>query len=110
MEITQLSAVELADAIREKRLSAREALDACLKRVDELNPALNAIVDLQAERAVSAAAAIDVKVARARPLGRLAGVPLTIKSSIDVAALRCECGSKFLEGRRARRNGKTTGE
>lgn len=104
MEIAKLSATDLAAAVRGKRLSAREVVSAFLTRIEELNPRLNAIVDLQAERALAAAAAVDDKVARGEDVGRLVGVPLTIKSSIDVAGLHCECGSRLLLGRTARKN------
>ncbi len=104
MEITKLSAVEIAAGVRDKRFTAVEVVTAHLSQIERLNPALNAIVDLQAERALEAGAAVDAKVERGAALGRLAGVPLTIKSSIDVAGLRCECGSRFLAGRKARAN------
>jgi len=59
-----------------------------------LNPALNAIVALDAERARDAARAHNRK-------GTLAGVPLTIKGSLDVARVARECGSRLRAGHRA---------
>ncbi len=104
MEIHELPATRLTELIRSRRLSAREAVGSCLTRIEQRNPALNAIVDLDAEGALKAADSIDAKIGRGDPVGRLAGVPLTIKSSIDVAGLRCECGSRFMAGRKARQN------
>ena len=75
-----------------------------LRQIDEWNPKINAITHVDAEGALQQAAAADEAQANGRPLGRLHGVPLTIKSSIDVRGLRCECGSRFREGHIAERD------
>ena len=97
-ELTSLSAVELARKIRSRQVSSREVVQAHLARAAEWNPKLNAIVHLDSEGALQQAAAADEAQANGRPLGRLHGVPLTIKASIDVKGLRCECGSRFRQG------------
>ncbi|MEZ5392502.1 MAG: amidase [Bryobacterales bacterium] len=103
-EITSLSATELARRIRSRALSSREVVQAHLDRISEWNPRLNAIVDLDAEGALEQAARADEAQANGRPLGRLHGVPLTIKASIDVRGLRSECGSRFRQGYVAERD------
>lgn len=103
-QLTSLSAVELARKIRSRQVSSREAVQAHLDRIEEWNPKLNAIVHLDSEGARQQAAAADEAQANGRPLGRLHGVPLTIKASIDVKGLRCECGSRFREGYVAERD------
>ncbi len=84
-EFWRWGAVEIAAAIREKRVSSTEVLESCLKRVEAVNPSVNAIVDLMEDEARGAARAADAAVARGEALGPLHGVPVTIKVNIDVA-------------------------
>ena len=81
--IWRWSATRIARAIRMREISAREALDACLARMAQVNPKLNAVtVDLSGPARASADAA-DRAVARGDPLGSLHGVPVTIKENVD---------------------------
>jgi len=77
------SATELARAIRERRLGARDALEMYLSRVDRLNAAINAIVVLDRDGARARAAQADAALARGEVWGPLHGVPMTIKESHD---------------------------
>ncbi|MCI0623909.1 MAG: amidase, partial [Acidobacteria bacterium] len=86
-----MSAAEMADGIRRKRFSPVELLQAHLTRIERLNPRLNAFVSLRTEQALEEARAAEAALARS-PLPPLLGVPVTIKSAIDVAGLRCETG------------------
>src|SRR5450755_2787181 len=70
-----LSAVEMAQLIRAKKLSAREALAAHLKQIERVNPKVNAIVTLVPEMAAAAAARADEMQARKEKLGPLHGLP-----------------------------------
>lgn len=103
-ELLQASAGELAAKIRGKQISSRELVEACLARYEARHSALNAIVDLGADEALAAADAADRAIAQGEATGPLHGVPLTIKSSIDVAGRLCECGSNFRRGRRAQKD------
>src|SRR5579872_1336987 len=69
------SAIEMAQLIRAKKLSAREALAAHLKQIERVNPKVNAIVTLVAERAEKAAAQADEMQAHGAKLGPLHGLP-----------------------------------
>lgn len=80
------------------------ALEARIERIERLNPTLNAIVDSDLDRARREAEAADSAQRAGRSLGALHGVPLTMKSSLDVQGLRCECGSRFRQGRVAERD------
>ncbi len=102
--LTSFGAVALARKIRSGQVSSREVVQAHLERTALWNPRLNAIVHLDAEGALEQAAAADQAQAAGQPLGRLHGVPLTMKASIDVQGLRCECGSRFREGYVAERD------
>ena len=98
-ELTFLSAVSMAEQIRQKRLSPVELVEAHLARIEELNPKLNAFVQVDAERARQQARVAEADLSRGEKLGPLHGVPLSIKSSMGVAGLRCESGSKLRAGR-----------
>lgn len=84
-ELWQLGALELADRIRRREVSSREVLEAHLARVDDCNGALNAIVRVLADEARVAADAADASLAAGDDIGRLHGVPCTVKENIDVA-------------------------
>jgi Asp-tRNA(Asn)/Glu-tRNA(Gln) amidotransferase A subunit family amidase len=97
-------ATRMAALIRERKISPSELLEAHLRRIEQVNPKLNAIIHLDAERARREAAAAERMVMAGGETGPLLGVPLTIKSSIDVVGLRCECGSKLRAGTIPRRD------
>ena len=83
--VWQWSAVETAEAIRQRRISAEAVVQAHIARMRAANPALNAVVvDLSAQ-AIEAARAADRAQASGAVLGALHGVPVTIKINIDVA-------------------------
>ena len=88
----------MAEQIRQKKLSPVELVDAHLARIEKLNPKLNAFVQVEAEGAHREARAAEDAVLRGEKLGPLHGVPVSIKSSIEVAGLRCEAGSKLRAG------------
>jgi amidase len=78
-------ATRLAAAIRSREISSREAVTACLSRIQDVNPRLNAItVDLSAE-ALAAADRADAVLARGDAIGPLHGVPVAIKENVDQA-------------------------
>jgi Asp-tRNA(Asn)/Glu-tRNA(Gln) amidotransferase A subunit family amidase len=97
-DLTRLSAAEMAELIAGKKVSPVELVRAHLDRIEELNPTLNAFVCVDAERALAAAHRAEAGLMRDGARGRLYGVPISIKSSIDVAGLPCECGSKLRAG------------
>lgn len=84
-EIWRLDAVDLAQAIRVRAISARQAVTACLERLEAVNPSINAVVDVLADEALAAAQAADEAVSRGAELGPLHGVPVTIKVNVDQA-------------------------
>jgi len=94
-ELNFLSAACMAERIRRQQISPVELVEAHLSRIGELNPKLNAFVDIDCEGARRQARAAEAAVARGEEVGPLHGVPLSIKSSIDVAGMRCEAGSKL---------------
>jgi Asp-tRNA(Asn)/Glu-tRNA(Gln) amidotransferase A subunit family amidase len=97
-ELNFLSAVSMAERIHRRELSPVELVDAHLTRIEELNSRLNAFVQVDADGARRRARDAEEAVLRGEKLGPLHGVPLSIKSSIQVAGLRCESGSKLRAG------------
>jgi amidase len=85
------SAGELAGMVRAGELSARELVQVSLDRIEELNPRLNAFVEIDAERAL--AAAEEVRPGDERPF---AGVPIAIKNNRPVSGLRITIGCSLL--------------
>jgi len=92
MELTRLSALELARGIAGAEMSAVEVVEAHLARIEEVNPVLNAVVVVLADTARAEAAALDVRIAAGEQVGPLAGVPLTVKENIDMSGLATTWG------------------
>lgn len=102
-DLAYRSAGDLAAAIRRRELSAVEALEAAVARVEQRNPEVNVVVTLDVDRARDRAAAIDraLDSADGRPggpadPGPLAGVPITIKDSLMVEGVRTTSGAPEL--------------
>ncbi|MFD7628227.1 amidase [Streptomyces sp. NPDC059851] len=83
----QLSAAEQAEAVRRAEVSAVELVDSHLERIAEVNPRVNAVTQLMAERARADAAALDRRRSAGEALGPLAGVPFTVKETTAVAGV-----------------------
>jgi Asp-tRNA(Asn)/Glu-tRNA(Gln) amidotransferase A subunit family amidase len=95
-DLIYTSLVEMAEMVRARKISPVELAEADLKRIEQLNPKLNAIVSMDAGRVraqAKAAEAAAVSRSGKDALGPLHGVPLTIKSSIDTSGELCECGT-----------------
>jgi len=89
--IARLTAVELAQRIRTGAVSATETVQAFLARIGEINPQINAIVQL-APDALDRARQADLDLAQGRLHGPLHGVPFTVKDAFDVAGLPTTVG------------------
>ena len=97
-ELTFLSANAMAEHVRCKKVSPVELVEAHLSRIERVNPVLNAYVQVSSERARTEARLAEDAVARGKVTGPLHGVPISIKSSIEVAGLKNEAGSRLREG------------
>src|SRR6204780_3629848 len=91
-------AVTLAEKVRSKKISPVELVEAHLAHIAKLNPKLNAFVQVDAERALNAAQDAEIAVMQEKMLAPLHGVPISIKSSISVAGMRCESGPRLRAG------------
>jgi aspartyl-tRNA(Asn)/glutamyl-tRNA(Gln) amidotransferase subunit A len=92
-DITELDATSLAHLIRSRQLGAVEVTQACLARMDALEPQLHAFCTPTPELALSQARAVERAVMRGDTLGPLAGVPVAIKDLILTAGIRTASGS-----------------
>ncbi len=90
-----LSAAGLTALYRGHRVSPVEVVQACLARIDTVNPTLNALVTIDREGALSSARASEARWGVDAPNGPLDGVPVTVKDNIPVAGLRSTWGSRL---------------
>jgi Asp-tRNA(Asn)/Glu-tRNA(Gln) amidotransferase A subunit family amidase len=92
-EPCDLSALEARRLIGRKALSPVELLESCLRRIDEVNPAVNAVVARDDEAARAAARAAETAVMGGEHLGALHGLPVGIKDLYDARGLKTTYGS-----------------
>jgi Asp-tRNA(Asn)/Glu-tRNA(Gln) amidotransferase A subunit family amidase len=100
-DIVYSSLIDMAEGVRARNVSPVELTDAHLSRIHELNPKLNAFVTVDDERARVQAKLAESAISsgtKSNFIGPLHGVPISIKCSIDVTGLPCECGSVLRKG------------
>jgi Asp-tRNA(Asn)/Glu-tRNA(Gln) amidotransferase A subunit family amidase len=98
-ELCFLSACELVRRYRAGSLSPVEATQAVLDRIADVNPDVNALYHVDAERALDAARAAEGRWHRGAPMGVLDGVPVTLKDSVRVAGMPTPNGTRALADR-----------
>jgi amidase len=86
------SALEAADKLRRREVTARELVDAVFTQIEKVNPRVNAVVELRREAALDQARAADEALAVGERLGPLHGVPMTVKDSFNVAGMHTTWG------------------
>ncbi|MDD5312900.1 MAG: amidase family protein [Dehalococcoidia bacterium] len=96
-EICRMTVMEMAQAIRDRTLSPVEVMDAVLRRIEKLNPTVNAFCTLVTERARKEAKEAENKVKSGDKLGLLHGVPVSIKDLLFTEGIRTTGGSKIFE-------------
>jgi Asp-tRNA(Asn)/Glu-tRNA(Gln) amidotransferase A subunit family amidase len=97
-EITPLSALQIAEQVRNRTLSPLEVVEAHLARIEQVNPKINAFVQFDGQRALEHARDAEAAIVRGDQLGPLHGVPISIKISVEVAGFKCEAGTKLRAG------------
>ena len=96
LDLRTATASDLTHALETREISSRELLDALLERTERVNPALNAIVALDADRARLAAAEADESTARGEAAGPLHGLPMTVKDVWETEGLVTTAGAPAL--------------
>ena len=97
MDILEYSAVELSAAIREGKVTATDAMEAVLARIDAREKDINAYVTVDREQALRAAASVQEKIEKGELTGPLAGVPVAVKDNMCTEGMLTTCSSKILE-------------
>jgi len=90
------STAALISALNNGELTSRSLTEACLARIDELNPQTNAFVSVDREAALAKADAVDAKRSSGGDVGLLSGLPIGIKDNMCQTGTPTTCGSKML--------------
>ena len=96
-DLTRLSLAEVSALVHRRTVSPVELTQACLLRIERLNPALNAFVTVQAEDAMREARVAEAEIRSGRWRGPLHGVPIALKDLIHTAGVRTTAGSAILK-------------
>lgn len=96
MDLKQMTAVELSAAIRDKKVTVREAVEASLTALDKSEESLNCYVTVDREGALQRADEIQKKIDDGTLTGPLAGVPVAIKDNMCTKGMLTTCSSKIL--------------
>lgn len=97
MDILEYSVVELSAAIKEGKVTAVDAMEAVLARIDEKESIINAYVTIDRERALRTATDVQDRIQKGELTGALAGVPVAIKDNMCTEGMLTTCSSKILE-------------
>ena len=97
-QITNLSVGDLTRLVLSRDLSAEEVAAAHLRQIGELNPAVNALVHVNADHALAEAVRLDRDLRRGLDRGPLAGIPFVVKDNIDVHGQVTASGSRAHQG------------
>src|SRR3990172_5193045 len=98
-DLTRLSISAAAVLVRKRKVSPVELTKACLARIEQLNPSLNAFITVTAESALLQAREAEVEVQRGRWRGPLHGIPIGLKDLFDTAGVRTTGGSALFKDR-----------
>lgn len=93
-EIIKKTATQLVKDIKSRKISSEEVVTAFLEQIDRVNPILNAVVQQKKEHALRHARRADKKTMRGERLGKLHGIPITVKDFCDVKRYTCTYGSE----------------
>jgi len=97
MDIINLDALAIAELIRKREISAVDATTAFLERIREIEPTVNAFINVSYEEAARRAGTIDGMLAEGRNPGPMAGVPIALKDLLSTRGFTTTCGSRMLE-------------
>jgi aspartyl-tRNA(Asn)/glutamyl-tRNA(Gln) amidotransferase subunit A len=98
-DLRSLSLLEVAELVHKKTVSPVELTHACLKRIERLNPSLNAFITVMADSALAEAQEAESEVQRGKWRGPLHGIPIALKDLFDTAGVRTTAGSGVFKDR-----------
>lgn len=94
-----LTLKQASDLLRAKNVSSMELVQACLKRIEAHDPALNAFITVMGDQALASAKALQAEIQVGKWRGPLHGVPIALKDNIDTAGIRTTAASQLLKDR-----------
>ncbi|HEY6970594.1 MAG TPA: amidase [Candidatus Angelobacter sp.] len=97
--LTSLSLDEASQLVRNKKVSPVELTQACLARIERLNPRLNAFITVTAESGLAEAHAAEADIQHGRWRGPLHGIPIALKDLFDTAGVRTTAASGLFKDR-----------
>jgi len=98
-DLTALSLADAAELLRGRKVSPVELTNACLARIERLNPVLNAFITVTAEQALVDARAAESEIVRGRRRGPLHGIPIALKDLFDTAGVKTTAASAVFADR-----------
>jgi len=98
-DLTSLTLKKASELLRSKGASPVELTEACLKRIDKYNPAVNAFITVIPESALATAREMEAEARRGKWRGPLHGIPIAIKDNIDTAGVRTTGASELFKDR-----------
>jgi aspartyl-tRNA(Asn)/glutamyl-tRNA(Gln) amidotransferase subunit A len=97
--LTGLTLTQASELLRTRKVSPVELTEACLRRIEALNPKLNAFITVTAEQALAQAREAEADLQRGRGKGPLHGIPLALKDLVDTAGVRTTAASGLFKDR-----------
>jgi len=98
-DLASLTLKQASELLRSKAASPVELTQACLKRIEKYNPAVNAFITVTGESALETARAMEAEAHRGKWRGPLHGIPIALKDNIDTAGIRTTGASELFKDR-----------
>src|SRR5262249_51564433 len=98
-DLTALTLRQASEMLRRKAVSPLELTQACLQKIERLNPAVNAFITVAGEAALATAREREVEAQKAKWRGPLHGIPIALKDNIDTAGMRTTGASELFKDR-----------
>ena len=99
VSMTELSIAEASDLLRRKEISPVDLTNACLTRIEQLNPTINAFITIMHDSALAQAREAEAEIHVGNWRGPLHGIPIGLKDLIDTAGVKTTCGSALFKDR-----------
>ena len=107
-EITRLSLAEAAELVKQAKISPVELTSACLRKIEQHNPVLNAFITVTADSALAEAAEAEREIQGGRWRGPLHGIPVAMKDLIDQRNVLTTAGSAVFRANVAQEDAEVT--
>ena len=98
-DLTALTLRKASELLRSKAASPVDLTQACLKRIEKYNPAVNAFITVTGESALATAREMEAEQRRGKWRGPLHGIPIALKDNIDTASVRTTGASELFKDR-----------